>query len=223
MLPVVALVALTTAANAFSPLLASASVKAYKTAVASARKGKAAQAAAILDGLLLRRKVRIAIDPSGAPQGREGDYIQGIRDGVDLWSDALDESPFALVAPGDKADLTVKFVKSISKNGTSDLQGAINAERRFFWNGATYGYELNGAIQIRNNAYGHTITGVEAGRVMAHELGHLLGLADNYESHGIMGAFRLGEGRVRPVNDEISAVSEFRDELRNAARKTLSR
>jgi hypothetical protein len=220
-LPVAAALALASAANAFSPLLASVSVKTYRSAVADARRGKALQATAVLDGLLMRRQVKIAVDPSGAPASRENEYLAGVQEAMDSWESALGESPFVMAAAGQKPDITVRFVQKISKGG--EVQGAIEAKRRFFWTNGVPGYDISGGIQIKTTAYNHTLSGVEAGRVMAHELGHLLGLDDHYDSRGIMGAFRLGEGRVRPNDAEVEAVTEFRDELRSALRLASTR
>ncbi|AIE84718.1 hypothetical protein [Fimbriimonas ginsengisoli] len=211
---VATLVGIAVSAQAFKPMLSDDSVSTFKSAVANAKSGQTRQAKAKLDSLLLRRAVRIGVDTSSAPAGRAAEYRQGIQQSLDIWANALGERPFVMTTPGEKADLTVRFVRKMPEGG--EVQGAIGAIRRFFWDDRSAGYEISGGIQIKHNAYGHTLSGVEAGRVMTHELGHLLGLADDYNGHGVMSAFRLGVGRVTPSDAEVQAVSGFRDELRNA-------
>jgi len=206
-------------AMAASPLLSNESVRSLEMAIREAKHGKRPKAMALLEGLLLNG-VTIGVDESSLPAGHEREALNGVAEGIQVWREALSDVPFRMARRGERADVVVRFVSQI--NGQGDVQGRVHASRRFFWGSNGHGYKLDGDIRLKPTAFGRHLTQAEIGRVMAHELGHLLGLDDNYPSRGMMGAFRAGEGRVRPSRNEISAVVEYRglvtQALREAAR-----
>lgn len=188
----------------------------YRSAVSDARKGEVGKASAVLHGLLMTKKVKLGVDMNTVIPGEETRIANGVRAGVETWNRELSDSPFAVAKPGEKADLVVRFVDSLPEGG--DVQGAIDARRRFVWGDGGSRYEITGGVAIKRQAFGARLSSDQIGRVLAHELGHLLGLDDDYDGDGVMASFRLGEGHVSPSPEEISAVTEFRNEVRDALR-----
>jgi hypothetical protein len=206
-------------AQAKESLLSDDSVRSYEMAMRDLKAGKAPRAAAVLKGLLLDR-VRVAID-ADTLKGRDAEALEsGVRNGIDVWRKALPDCPFQFVPSDTPADVVVRFVPRIDRR--SQLQGLVRAERRFFFHNGKSGYELNGEILLRDNAFGRNLDSDEISRVAAHELGHLLGLDDRYESHGLMGAFTPGPGRSGPTGAELQAVLKFRRDTRNALEKVVA-
>lgn len=201
---------LVSAASAFSPLISSSIVGGYRSAVADASHGRTSRAMAILEGYV--GQVKVGVNPGTLPVGREDEYLDGIAHAVQTWNDAVSGTPFVLARPGERADLTVSFVPNITRGG--DVQGVVEAQRHFAWGGRSHSSELIGTVQIKDRAFGRRLNGDEAGRVMLHELGHVLGLDDDYDGRGAMAAFRSGEGWVEPTNSEVDAVEQFRGEVR---------
>lgn len=200
-------------AAASDPLLSDESVKSYQMAVRDIREGRTPRAAALLKGILLNR-VRVGIDADSLDVESAYEMINGVEAGVKVWSRALPDSPFVFVGPDVPADIVVKFVPRIDRKG--QVQGLVRAERRFFFKGTDTGYELEGEIFLRHNAFGKRLTSDEISRVASHELGHLLGLDDRYEGTGLMSAFTPGPGRLGPTPAELNAVRKFRAETRSA-------
>ncbi|MGV3615629.1 MAG: hypothetical protein ACO1SV_09875 [Fimbriimonas sp.] len=214
-----ALVALGNAALAADRLLSSDSVKSYEMALRDMRAGRTPRAAAVLKGLLLDR-VRVGIDADSLDEKDAATMVSGVSAGVDVWARALPDSPFVFVGPESPADVVVRFVPRIDRRG--QIQGLVRAERRFFFKGGHTGYELDGEILLRHNAFGKRLNSDEISRVAAHELGHLLGLDDRYESEGLMGAFTPGPGQMGPTPAELQAVLKFRADTRNVLQRIVA-
>jgi predicted Zn-dependent protease len=173
----------------------------------------------MLEGLLLERPVTISVVPRGIPRGCGERYFAGVENGIEAWASMLANSPFRLADPGEHADLTVEFVPRIGHGGR-DTQGIVNIKRHYVWTGAAHDYQITGVIQIRDIAFGHRLSGNDVERVMAHELGHVLGLGDDYDGPGVMSAFREEGGAMIPSREEAEAVAEFRAHLRHVLQRT---
>lgn len=199
--------------------LTTAVLRAYRGAVHDVRTGETDRGAAVLRGLLLSRQVKVRIDTASIPRGREAAYAQGGALALTAWDNSLPDSPFLLAKPGERADVTVRFVRALPKG--SDVQGAIDVTRDFSWGHGSPRYSLNGSIQLKDNAFGRALTGAQVGRVLSHEFGHLLGLADDYNGSGVMSIFRADEGWVAPSDAEIEAVTNFRSDCRSALEEAL--
>lgn len=199
--------------------LTASAVKAYRSAVHDVRTGETDRGAAVLSGLLLSRQVKVRIDTASIPRGRESAYNKGAELALAAWDNALPDSPFLLAKPGEHPDVTVRFVKALPKG--SDIQGAIDVTRDFSWGHGIPFYSLKGGILLKDNAFGRALTGAQIGRVLSHEFGHLLGLADDYDGAGVMSIFRADEGWVPPSAAEIEAVTTFRSDCRSVLEEAL--
>ena len=167
---------------------------------------------ATLESYLLSNTVTVGIDPSAARDWKS----RSIERGIGIWSDALSDSPFVMAEPGQKPMVTVKFVDSIDSGG--DVQGQVEATRMLHW-GSSVSYQIHGTLLVRRTTGRRGLTEDEMTEVVAHELGHLLGLDDAEECRGLMGPFEAGNPRLRPTREEVDAVLSYREELRNAIAK----
>lgn len=164
---------------------------------------------ATLRSYLLTDKVTVGLDPDEPSSWGTSSIARGIQ----VWADALADSPFVLAAPGEKPMVVVRFVDSI--DGTGDIQGQVEATRMLHW-GSSVGYKIEGVLQVCRSTGRRDLREDELTEVVAHELGHLIGLADVNECVGLMGPFVPGRPRLRPSREELDAVLGYRDQLRAA-------
>jgi hypothetical protein len=170
------------------------------------------KATAMLKGLLLET-LTVGIDRTSLPNN-SFDFEDGVRDGIGLWNAALGEPVFKLAPSSVTADVVVRFVSKVKNE--NHAQGLVQAQRHFYWKGGESGAKLTATIQIRDNVGRRYMKDTEVARVMGHELGHLLGLADISDGSGLMGEFIAGRGVDRPSDEELEAVTEFRNMVRTA-------
>jgi hypothetical protein len=201
---------------AASSLINDEAMNTYRRAIEEKHKPKAT---ALLRGLLLS-SVSVGVDASTIP-GDDYDWEDGVSKGIDVWSEALDDSPFVLAKRGEKPDVIVKFVRRIEDS--DHAQGLIKAQRHFYWQGSQAGGRVTGTIYVRTDVGRRWISGDEVSRVISHELGHLLGLDDDRKGTGVMGDFIAGRGRKGPSQSELDSVFEFRQMLRQALKDTASK
>ena len=184
----------------------------YRRAVLEKNQTKAT---ALLRGLLLAN-VAIGIDATTVPDGHD-DWAEAVREGIGVWSEAIEDSPFELARQGERPSIVVKFVSEI--DGDDDLQGLVRAQRHFYWKDGQSGGRVDGVILVRKVSGRRLLTAAEVSRVVTHELGHILGLDDDPDGPGVMADFEPGPGIRSPSNDEVSAIQDFRGMLRAAMRR----
>lgn len=155
---------------------------------------------------LYTRPVTVGIDA-----GEDPDELEPlIRRAIGIWDRALDGSPFVFTSRSDNVDIRVRLVDTIAP--FDDIQGEIQMERSFRWGGRVE-YKLNGRMKVKRTAFGETLSDDELVEVIAHELGHELGLDDRHEARGLMGPLVVGRPRLKPSAEEIEAVKLFRASL----------
>ncbi len=194
---------------AASSLINDEAMSTYRRAMEETNKPKAT---ALLRGLLLS-SVSVGIDQTTLI-GDDYDWEGGVRLGLESWSNSISDSPFTLARKGDKPDILIKFVRQIENS--DHAQGLIKAQRHFYWQGNQSGARVTGIIYIRTDVGRRWISGDEVSRVVAHELGHLLGLDDDHDGSGIMGDFIAGRGLKQPSRAELDSVRDFRQKVRQA-------
>jgi hypothetical protein len=164
---------------------------------------------ATLQSYLLPEAVTVGLDPEDASDWKAASIERGLR----VWSDALPDSPFVLAQPGQKPMIVIHFVDSINSDG--DIQGQVETRRVLHW-GTSVSYQIEGNVQVRKRAGRHELQEDELTEVIAHELGHVLGLDDAQGCVGLMGPFVPGHARLKPSTEEVGAVMTFRSQLRDA-------
>lgn len=164
-----------------------------------------------LNALLLGATVRVSIDYSTLPSGAKK-FSEGVGKGVQMWSQCLSDSPF--VFSNDRSpDVTVRFVDKVPLNG--DLQGLLEARQEYEWSNNAQSSKLTATIYIVATTEGRLLNSDQVSQVVAHELGHLLGLRDSDNGHEIMGLFDPRNPCISPSSREVSAVKEFRAHVKN--------
>jgi Zn-dependent protease with chaperone function len=195
-----------------SSLINEEAMSTYKRAVEEASKNRP-KSTALLRGLLLS-SVTIGIDRSSMPDDAY-DWEDGVLAGINVWENAIEDSPFRMAKAGEKPDVTIQFTDKIENN--NEVQGLIKAQRHFYWQGSQSGARVSGTIFIRTTASRNRyLSRDEISRVLAHELGHLLGLDDDRKGNGIMGDFVPGKGLKEPSREELDSVLDFRKMVRLA-------
>jgi hypothetical protein len=167
---------------------------------------------ATLHSYLLTDTVTVGLDPDDERDWKEDSISQGLK----IWADAIDDSPFRLARRGEKPMIVVRFVDSIDRGG--DVQGQVEATRMLHW-GSTISYKIEGTLLVRSTTGRRDLDNDELSEVVAHELGHLLGLNDASDCVGLMGPFVPGRPRLKPSREEQRAVIDYRAQLREAIAK----
>jgi hypothetical protein len=195
----------------YTRLLSSDVVRALRTA-SSASGWEARQKSAVtLESLLMTKTVTIGLDFDA--QDGDARRIDGMRSGLKVWQDALSDCPFREARDEEQPDVLVKFVKDIPDGG--DLAGEIEAGRHISWGSKSRTYTLTATLLVRADADGRRLSKAEITEVVAHELGHLLGLDDDDRTTGLMGPFVPGKPRPHASDEEIQTVIDARDEMRS--------
>ncbi|RYG38950.1 hypothetical protein EON81_02355 [bacterium] len=171
--------------------------RALVKAAAFRAKGQISAEAALLEGVRLGRTRVVAEDPEGK---------ETVEGGVAIWRAALPDSPFVAVSEG-TAEVKVRFVDFVE--GPEGV-GRVEAKRDY-WFGKGHGSRLTGTIYIRRTVGTRPIRSNEAAAVLAHELGHLLGLDDVPEPGPIMGPLLPGAPSVFPTEDEVASILRLRE------------
>jgi hypothetical protein len=219
LLPLVGLSAFTFAvapgkSPTFHPMVSHDSKSCFMSAMSDAGKNKFQPALAKLEALLMVDPVTVGIDRTSAC-GSSNQYDKDVARGLGIWHSALNDSPFVLAKDSSaRPTVLIKFVKSIDNQG-GDLQGMIEAEHEFKWNGSQHTSKLVGTMYVVYRTGNRNLSHDEVSEVVAHELGHLLGLTDADTTTGLMGPFVAGAPRLAPSGSELDAVQQFRQQVRD--------
>jgi len=208
------LIALATVGLSTSAPLEYAASTSLLSAQRQLRAGDRGRALATLDSLLFTNGVSVAIEkPSG--------FDESVAQGLDRWNESLGEKIFRF-APIGEEDVTVKFVRSVDQGG-GDAQGFIEAKREMSWSDRSHSYRLHATIFVRDNLYGRSVRADEVVAIVAHEAGHLLGLADIDRDDRLMGPLMAGHPHDGPADEEVAAVRTYRAAIRDAYPKRVDK
>lgn len=174
--------------------------------------GKRGRALAELDSLVMSDGVTVSLEATGTMEA-------SVYRGLDAWNASLGERPFRMLVAGSPADVTVRFVSSLDSVG-GDVQGMVTATRQMSWSNRDHAYKLHGVIYVRDNVEGRPLRPEEVVNVVAHEAGHLLGLADVRRHDRLMGPMVVNHPRSGPEPEEIAAVQDYRTLVRQSYPQT---
>jgi hypothetical protein len=203
----VALAACLALAGGIRAVISTNMMDVFHEAVKSGERKKYSPALARLEALILAQPVTVGIDESNIPRD-----APELRDTLDkalaMWNEALPDSPFVPAEPGKKPQVLVKFVSRMSD--LPSAQGDIQAQRDFYWGRNDYSYKISATIRVVYRTGRRSITQAEASGIIAHELGHLIGLDDVTEDDCLMGYFIPGKPKTRVEPEEVEAALTFR-------------
>ncbi len=197
----------------FDPLVSSDSRNCFADAQRNAGQRDYQPALAKLESLLMAEAVPIAIDEGSLPADAKG-YEGSVEKGIQIWRDALPDCPYRIAKVKERPAVLVKFVKQLDERG-GDLQGMIRARHEFRWSGTDHTSTLTSTLYVVYKCDGRNLSHSEASEVVAHELGHLLGLTDAPDAVGLMGPFVAGQPRLQPSTAELQALKQFRGRVRD--------
>lgn len=185
----------------------------YYRALEAADGGETQKALAMLRVLLIPNETGIFADFTALPQEAKPLFERGVQRGFQLWTQALGpDFPFVLT-PSRDAPVVMRFTDGLS----SGCKGEIRSKRRIQWNHQVHYCEFTAEVEIAKYASGRSLmTEWEVAHVVAHELGHALGLADSDSTERAMGPLLMGNPYARLHESEVASVKEFRRVVRAA-------
>lgn len=164
---------------------------------------------ALMHGVLYNSGVKIKLKAAnGKPITKSAE--QGLNSALAAWQDVLGkENPIKIVGADQESDLTLQFVDKVPSR-SNDTLGLIELRKEYSWNRSRYETKVSGTIYIQTNYEGRTLTAAQFSEVIAHELGHLLGLNDLAESGQLMGPMIFEKPVYGPQAHESYAVQMIR-------------
>jgi hypothetical protein len=192
--------------GALHPMISSNTRDCFSAALDHSAQNRHRPALARLESLLLLNGVSIGVDPASVPAGARGFY-EGVSQAVDIWKKALPDCPFTYSLT--KPQVVVNFVRQVPGERAT-VQGSLDATHDYMWSKNSHSSRLSATIYVVYRVNNRNLTQAEIAHVVAHELGHLLGLSDSRQAVGLMGPFIAGRPRLEPSADELTAVNDFR-------------
>lgn len=199
----------------FAPLVSGDSRNCFSDALSDLSSRKVQCALAKLESLALDQPISVGIDPKGMPFASPI-FDSSLKQGLGIWARALPDSPYVLGNDSARPDILVRFVSKMLRKDEGDLQGKIDAQHEYRWSTRSHSQKLICTMTIVYQTDGRLLTQNEMSEVIAHELGHMLGLTDARNLQGLMGPFVPGRPRLAPSDEEVEAVTEIRGAARDA-------
>lgn len=198
------------------PEAVDAQIRNYYEDALSAARVEPHKALAMLELLLLPAQTPISVDWAGVPLGIRRQFEEGIRRGVVAWEQALGaECPFVVGGPDNgESAIRIRFVDALA-SADPHTKGELRITRRITWGRNVHFTELDGQIRVMKWAReGQYFTEDEITHIIAHELGHALGLGDTDRWDRVMGPVVIGRPYARVSPEELTAVQQFRTIVR---------
>lgn len=190
-----------------NPLVHPAWVKSLDRAAALADQGEVNHALALVSGGLYTNGVTIGLETRGSSASSRRAFNRAVH----YWQGALgDDCPIRVVEGA--GSVNVVMVDSIS--GAGDELGLIEMKKNYQWSPQAYSCGTTAKISIVRSYAGSPLTEDELTETMAHEMGHLLGLADVDEVGYLMGPMDRSKLTNGPTAVEVSAIQEVRRAFR---------
>jgi predicted Zn-dependent protease len=182
----------------------------YFAKAVQAERREPQKALAMLEVLVISTPLDVIADYSGVPENLRDEYADAVADAFGMWERSLgSDFPLRLVRKSNSA-IRLTFASSI-RGGEPNQKGEFYVTRRIQWGDAFHSGEIDGHFTIVKLATkDRYMTGKEIKHIVAHEVGHSLGLADSESLERIMGPVMLGNPFARVTSDEVRQVKEIR-------------
>lgn len=131
--------------------------------------------------------------------------------GIALWKEALGEdAPFELTTNREDAQVTVTFPKDCSGEG-KEICGHVEWRRKAMFGASSHTAFVTAAIEVGlGSPDGHKHDLASLTHIVAHELGHVLGLEDTDSVADVMGPDLHGNPAIQLSAVEAEAVRSLR-------------
>lgn len=180
--------------------------------------GETHKALAMLKGISYPEGVTIKLDQAAAGQ-RAGTVARALQRAVHVWHKALDgDSPVRLVVSNDTAEVKVVVTPQIPE-ANHDTLGLIDLKKQYRWSRNFHEVKNIGTIYLQKAWDGAPLTENQMAEVLAHEIGHLLGLGDVDTVGNLMGPMVAGRVTLEPKPHELRAVQKLRAEANTLIRQ----
>jgi len=174
----------------------------------------------LYEGTLYSNGITLAIDYQSINDSKQHDAILSA---IKTWSEELKgDFPLILVDESEKADVVLRFVDAIDKQGP-DALGLIQLRKNYRWNSLKREISYEGSIQVVRTAPGGALNKSEVLDVVLHEFGHLLGLGDVSKTGVLMGPLERGKPLLKPTVGEVEDIRALRSLLRERIEEIQSR
>ncbi|MCU0316967.1 MAG: hypothetical protein MUC92_10275 [Fimbriimonadaceae bacterium] len=163
---------------------------------------------ALLHGVVYPDGITLGFDETSL-RGSKAKFTKATHRAMVIWQNAMDgDSPMVYAEPGAKPEITMVLVDTLPQG--NDVMGLIQMEKKYQWNKRMFRLEQKITISILRSYEGHALTEDQMTEVIAHEMGHLLGLADVDEVGPLMGPMQIGKPSTDPLPREVQAVKQLR-------------
>jgi hypothetical protein len=188
------------------------SIKALNEASEAHQKRDHQLALALLHGVFYKGGVKVAVDPKFPAPNQAA--REGLGRSLSTWSTTLEgDSPIQFINDASAADVKIQFVDKVPRSG-HDALGLIELKKEYRWNRLRYEIEITGTIYIQTHFDKNPLDATQYSEVIAHELGHLLGLDDMPNPGQLMGPMIVNQPIPNPNKRESYAVQILRHQAK---------
>lgn len=195
----------------------------YYSKAVSAATNEPRKALAMLELLLLPSKTGVFPDYSSLPVNERQSFKNGVEQAFYMWQRHL-QADFPLELTNDpNAKVVIRFVDAIPGK-SKDTKGEIKSTRRIWWSKSSHQTEFIATIHVAKYGVGRgMLSERDVIHIVAHEIGHALGLADSNLVERIMGPVVIGQAFAQVVDSEAETVRKFRASVRSTLERVRTK